>query len=128
MTKTYDSYVQAALLNRARAARAEDNHLFCMDICIEAAIKERFDGVKYITPAGMALCLNCNTAELCAALEQHKRSIPREFILNGNYGNANYAVNYSDHVKLQGWINFLSLPCFSDSREAAKVVEFLKEA
>jgi hypothetical protein len=114
------------LYNRAMAARTEEAHLFCLNITVEDSIKELYNGKKYITPAGMSIILNCDMFELMEALEQHKRAIGR-MLLDGDYGNSNYEVHAGDKVYLQGWINFLSLKCFSDSREAVEVVKLLKE-
>ena len=92
-------------------------NIYCEDVC----------GKKYMRPVMMSVLLNCDVIDLCAAIEKHKRSIGAGLLLVGNYGNANYQCNPVDKVYLQGWINFLSLPCFNDSYEAKKMVEILKE-
>ena len=92
-------------------------NVFCDEVC----------GKKYMMPVMMSILLECDTMDLCAAIEKHKRSIGTKLLLVGNYGNANYKCNPNDKVYLQGWINFLSLPCFDDSYEAKKMVELLKE-
>ena len=125
MTQSYSSYCDAVLYNRAMSARHEEAHLFTMDITFEAALKKLYNSKKYITPAGMAGLLDCDMFELMEALEQHKRAIG-SMLRDGNYGNRNYEVHAVDKVYLQGWINFLSLKCFSDSREAKRALELLK--
>ncbi|MBR6289206.1 MAG: hypothetical protein IKR19_07725 [Acholeplasmatales bacterium] len=125
MNKSYQSYIEKRTIDRAMTARAEDARVFCVPIAIEDSIKDCC-GKKYINPAAMASILGCDMFELMSALEQHKRAIG-ELLLDGNYGNANYEVHASDKVYLQGWINFLGLDCFSDSREAVAVVAALKE-
>ena len=127
MTQSYSSYCDAVLYNRAMSgARHEEAHLFTMDITFEAALKKMYNGKKYITPAGMAGLLDCDMFELMDVVEQHKRSIDTKLLRVGNYGNCNYEVHASDKVYLQGWINFLSLPCYSDSREVKRALELLK--
>lgn len=126
MNKNYESYLERKIMDRAFANRAEDNRIFCIPIDIEDSIKDCC-GNKYITPAAMAAILGCDIIELLAALESHKRSIGK-MLLDGNYGNANFEAHAEDKVRLQGWINFLSLDCFSDSREARTVIASIKEA
>lgn len=123
----YDSYATAALYNRAMAARHDSAKLHCMDIEIESSIKSLYNGEKYITPAAMSIILDCTCSDLFNALSEHKRAIGK-LLLDGNYGNCNYEVHAGDCVKLQGWVNFLSLPCFADSAEAAKAVEIISAA
>ena len=125
MNKTYGSYIKAALLNRALAARREKTTLYFIEWGINNAIKTTYTGKKYITPVSMALTLDCETNDLCEALKMHKIAIG-DLLLDGNYGNCNYNVSYTDKVYLQGWINFLSLPCYADSAEAKEAVRVLK--
>ena len=82
-------------------------------------------GKKYITPHHMSAILHCNMYDLMWALEQHKRALPTDMLCCGNYGNCNYVVQPEDKVYYQGWINFLSLKCFSDSKEAKVVADIL---
>jgi hypothetical protein len=124
MSKYYQSYLEKKMLDRTFASRRENACVFCIPLNIENSIKE-CEGSKYINPASMSIILDCDMFELMSALEEHKRAIGK-LLLDGNYGNANYEVHADDHVKLQGWINFLSLDCFSDSREATAVVSELK--
>lgn len=133
MNKTYASYVEAALLNRAMAARRESNHLHCMYITFEGFEEDNkmYNGKRYITPVQMANLLDCKTEDLCKALEQHKRAIyeiNKSFLTNGNYGNRNFVVSYRDKVYYQGWINFLSLPCYADSLEAKEAIRLMEDS
>ena len=131
MNKTYASYVEAALLNRAMAARHESNHLHCMSIIFEGFLDNKlYNGERYITPVQMAGLLDCDTKELCEAVSKHKRAIydiNRKWLLSNNYGNANFEVSYTDKIYFQGWINFLSLPCYADSLEAKKAVKLMTD-
>lgn len=131
MSKSYNSYVEASLLNRAMAARRESNHLFCMPIIFEGFLDNKlYNGERYITPVQMAGLLDCDTKELCEAMSKHKRAIydiNRSWLLSNNYGNANFEVSYTDKIYFQGWINFLSLPCFADSLEAKKAVKLMTD-
>ena len=123
----YESYCEAALYRRAMAARMEDANIFCIKKFFTEDI-EVVSNRKYVTPVKMALHLRCKTSELCEALSKHKRHLANiDANLLDNYGNRNFVVSYSDKVYVQGWINFLSLDCFSDSREAKAVVEVLRK-
>lgn len=113
------------VLQRAMANRVESARLFCIPMEIEDSIKECC-GYNYITPASMSIILSCDMFDLMSALEQHKRAIGK-MLLDGNYGNANYTVHANDRIRINGWIDFLDLDCFSDSREANLVVSLLKE-
>lgn len=126
MNKTQASYNEAMLYRRAMATRHESAHLYCMPITFEGIVKELYNGKKYITPAAMCGLLDCDMFELMAAVEQHKRAIGN-LLRDGNYGNCNYEVHADDKIYLQGWINFLSLPCFSDSLEAKKAIRLINE-
>lgn len=127
MNKSQASYMEARLVDRAMAARRESNHLYCMPITFKGMVKELHNGEKYITPASMSMLLDCDMFELMNAVSLHKVAIG-DFIFDGNYGNCNYEVHANDKVRLQGWINFLSLPCYSDSLEASEAIRLISEA
>ena len=113
------------IIKAAMRARRERNNLRTLPISFKVALKEDIRG-KYITPAAMAILLDCDFHDLCEALSMHKKAIGK-MLYDQNYGNCNYVTNAVDAVKLQGWINFLSLPCFEDSLEAKEVVRLAKE-
>ncbi len=132
MTNSYASYLGAALYNRAMAARRESTRLYFIELEIKDSIKETvsIDGNvrKYINPVSMGIILGCNCHDLYVAIENHKRHLATidESWLD-NYGNRNFKCDPRDRVYIQGWINFLSLECFSDSLEAKEAVRVLKE-
>ena len=125
MNKSYLNYTEKVLIDRAFAARREDARIYCMKYAVEDCVKTSM-GNKYVTPAAMSCILGCDMFDLMGALKQHKIAIGK-LLLDGNYGNANYEVHAADKIKIQGWINFLGLPCFEDSREAKEAVKILSD-
>lgn len=125
----YESYQQAALYRRAMAARSEEARRFCIPMNVECSIRSLYNGENYINPAAMAIILGCDMFELMEALSKHKRYLATvDISCLDKYGNRNFEVHAKDMTSLQGWINFLSLDCFSDSLEAKIVVDCLKKA
>jgi len=115
------------IIRRAMAARHEDTWMSTLPERVEWMIETLYNGRKYIRPIRMAIIMECDVTELCNAMSDHKCNLPTEMLLMGNYGNCNYTCHYNDKVYLQGWINFLSLPCFNDQSYAAPVVKVLKD-